>query len=1481
MKLNLRLMLPLILVLILPASASSQTQGGVEILLAKARSLEARGLMNLATDNWQKVLLVNPHQPEALAGLARAAKEDGQTAKEESYLDRLRKLNPHDPQIEEVENLHVFTSEERSRLDEAGRLAMQHNPDAAMKIYREVLGDKQPPLGKWAQPFYETEAASTGGREKAIAQLRRLSAQNPKQEAYRLWLASLLSYDPKTRMEAFQLFESIKDPGFAEQARAPWRKALVWEEKNPQALASLQAYLQRYPDNELQAAATALHAKQQQNAADQAREEGFKALKGQHLDQAAAEFNAVLSHSPNDANALVGLGYVRLDQKRFAEAFSLFDRARKIAPQRQDARDGYDNANFWLAMERGADAQRQHQPQAAALAFQNALGLRPVDNGALLGLANAFVEEKNYKEAEAKFQQVLTQDPNNSDALSGLGFVRLNEGKFDEAQKLFAQAHKLDPARKDVDQGYRNAKFWGLMHDGAAALNGNQAKAAVADYQQAVQLNPSDKDALRGFANASMRTGDYAGAAKAYYRLVVSYPNDASNWQGLIHAQMAEQAPQAAISTAQRIPAAVKQKLESSSKFASEMALAYYKANQSAAGNQELQRALQLANSSDTEEALSDRMQIAGEFMKQGKTAQAIQIYIEATHSHPGDPSGWEALIGAYTRASDFSDAITAVRSMTEEAYDAAVKHPGFLNSVALLYSSRGQCSEAQNLLQRSLTLNQSAGNRPEESTQLQLADVLTREHSYAQAQSLYQQIVAADANSIPGWRGYLVALHQEHEDGKLVAEIPHVPAAVRRRLEVDPDFLILEASAYSSQGQNRDALPLLQEARSRYAGQRKAAPVNLDIQTAWTMLAVSPNEPGLGDLLQNTKSRAGLDSHQTAAIEELWSVWSVRRAEAEFDKKPQLAFSMLEDAAKVYPADRNIHVALASLYLKHHDKQQALDVLQTWGMNGAHAADFQMAAGAALSAHKNDLADQYLKRGLARFPHDPGLLHMTAQREIARGDYNAGERELRSALLALREQGSPEAETRAQFSASTPENNSASSAIQENSGKTLNRFDTAPACKSEPAGGVTNDARIRPISLIITVPQDQTGDAPPPASAQQPAGQTIVKKQSEESQMEDEVEAVANRNTPVISTGDTGTGRVGDAGIDRLVINDSFVRATYTVSNRVRFALEGHGLYADSGTPDGFASLPFGTLPAYAKFGAQSKIGFGGLFQLSTDTFGLAIGDSGQGFPVHNIIGGIRFRPGNGPLTLMAVRDSVKDSLLSYSGARDPATGQIWGGVVANTGSIGVSSAPRTNATYQTIGFYASGSYSFIQGLNVPDNWSAAANAGLYWQMVQGLTLGLNAGAMHYDRDLKYFSFGQGGYFSPQQYYLASVPITWYSRHPRFEYSIRFSGGMQYLAEGASQYYPVLPRSAPVTQAMYSSDTSVAPNYDLNLRMGYRVAPHVYLGTFAMANNARNYYSQSVGFSLKFMIDRIPTHTDLRINSIPNWQGQQPFAIQ
>src|SRR5438045_9451681 len=84
----------------------AQSQG-VDILLSKARPLEARGRMDLAAQTWNQVLLVSPNQTEAIAGLARYAKQIRQADEERNHVDRLTKRNPKPPETRELERMSV------------------------------------------------------------------------------------------------------------------------------------------------------------------------------------------------------------------------------------------------------------------------------------------------------------------------------------------------------------------------------------------------------------------------------------------------------------------------------------------------------------------------------------------------------------------------------------------------------------------------------------------------------------------------------------------------------------------------------------------------------------------------------------------------------------------------------------------------------------------------------------------------------------------------------------------------------------------------------------------------------------------------------------------------------------------------------------------------------------------------------------------------------------------------------------------------------------------------------------------------------------------------------------------------------------------------------------------------------------------------------------------------------------------------------
>ena len=332
--------------------------------------------------------------------------------------------------------------------------------------------------------------------------------------------------------------------------------------------------------------------------------------------------------------------------------------------------------------------------------------------------------------------------------------------------------------------------------------------------------------------------------------------------------------------------------------------------------------------------------------------------------------------------------------------------------------------------------------------------------------------------------------------------------------------------------------------------------------------------------------------------------------------------------------------------------------------MDGAQAGDYRVAAGAALSVHKFDLADQFLGEVSRKFPHDAGLMHMNARQDIARGNYDEGEQELRSALVAVREQETSVPAGKVVITAPARKCGrhgplSAHDGPMSAAGSTQ----AAAPCKPETPGRGDKEARIGPAGLCSSVSHGQTGyrsytrisrnrsnrRLPPqqPEPTQPDAASTATqpnrlnRSSSPSTTQPPQLRSNSRRNnkwrtksklsitaTRPSSPRAAWDGRIGDPGIDQLIIGDMLLGSAYTSSNRVRLGIEAHGVFAFSGTPDGSSTLMFGTLPAGAVFGEQSKIGYSGLAQLSTKNLGMAFGTTPQGFAVHNLIGGIHYRP-------------------------------------------------------------------------------------------------------------------------------------------------------------------------------------------------------------------------------------------------------------
>ena len=132
----------------IPANTVLSTRN---VLVEKARSTENRGRPDLALQLWQQILLSEPLNVEALAGMARCYKLTGDNDKATEALNQLRAVNPSDPNIARIQAM-VSSQAESDQLKKAGQLSQQNKPEEAMAVYRKLYG-KTPPSGDVALSY--------------------------------------------------------------------------------------------------------------------------------------------------------------------------------------------------------------------------------------------------------------------------------------------------------------------------------------------------------------------------------------------------------------------------------------------------------------------------------------------------------------------------------------------------------------------------------------------------------------------------------------------------------------------------------------------------------------------------------------------------------------------------------------------------------------------------------------------------------------------------------------------------------------------------------------------------------------------------------------------------------------------------------------------------------------------------------------------------------------------------------------------------------------------------------------------------------------------------------------------------------------------------------------------------------------------------------------------------------------------------------
>ncbi|MBB2201567.1 cellulose biosynthesis protein BcsC [Gluconacetobacter tumulisoli] len=276
---------------------------------------------------------------------------------------------------------------------------------------------------------------------------------------------------------------------------------------------------------------------------------------------------------------------------------------------------------------------------------------------------------------------------------------------------------------------------------------------------------------------------------------------------------------------------------------------------------------------------------------------------------------------------------------------------------------------------------------------------------------------------------------------------------------------------------------------------------------------------------------------------------------------------------------------------------------------------------------------------------------------------------------------------------------------------------------------------------------------------------------------------------------------RLGSGGLGQLTELAIPMTGTLPFSSwlhRMSFSVTPIMLFTGDPLDAAYTARQFGTVlvngaaaSAYHHYYAQ---GVGLDLRYVNHWFSADVGSTPLGFPIANVVGGVEFAPHLAPgLTLRITGDRrmVTDSELSYAGMRDPGTGRVWGGVTRLSGHGALEWAtPIWN-------LYAGGGFAYLSGTHVADNTEIEAGLGgsaTVWEMDQRqrLRLGIDLTYFGYKRNAYVFTWGQGGYFSPQSYY-AIMPTIEYSGHvDRWTWFLRGEAGYQNYDDAAAPYYPL-----------------------------------------------------------------------------------------
>ena len=663
------------------------------IMVEKGHALEARGRPDLAIQVWQQVLLSDPKNIEALAGLARDLKLIG-SDKAIDALDSLRKASPNDPSIAKIQGL-ASTKAESTQLRQAGELARQGKTQDAMRIYRQLYGDR-PPDGDIALAYYQTLYGTPNGKQEAITAMRALAERNPGDPRFAVELGTMLTYEQKTRSDGIRILrEHPKDLN----AQAALRQALVWESANPASAGELRQYVKEHPqDTELSG-----HLKEDESKLAQmnsgiartpAERAAFAALNEKHLDEAEKRFTAILDEEPNNGRAAAGMGFLRMQQNNFPDAVGYLIKAEENGYKERIVEDALATSRFWSVMGEATQAFNQNQFDVASAKYREALVMKPRSPEALNGLAGMLTKQQQYSSAALIYDQLTKAQPNSTDGWRGLflSYARDNQNQNALAVEARFPATVKTALARDPEYLRSLATIYLADNRNDEAQRVLAQAMALPFPDNGTNLKPDTKLDYAGILMAAKR---YDQAVALYAQMLTDDPGNLNVWEGIVSAHHEMGQDTTAIDDVQKMQPAVYESALADPAFLTMLGAIYQQANQYEVAQSLLERAAKLQIAAGNQPSIALQLQLAGIYLVRNDTAHAYDVYQQVLQNNPNRADAWKGLIAALLATNRNGEAlqeIALIPAPVRKELDADFE---FVQTEASLYAATGDIARA------------------------------------------------------------------------------------------------------------------------------------------------------------------------------------------------------------------------------------------------------------------------------------------------------------------------------------------------------------------------------------------------------------------------------------------------------------------------------------------------------------------------------------------------------------------------------------------------------------------------------------------------------------------------------------------------------------------------------------------------------------------------------------------------------------------